>query len=328
MNGQTMVLAALAALAFALAGPAAAATLAPGDLVVVGWRNGEYIWTVWKLDPATMDTTRISTAGLVNQVGRAVVHPNGTIYVASQNNGVIAITPETGAQSVLVSTADLGGRSPEGLATAPDGGLYITAGLGGTGTIFHRDAATGILQVVSAGGLLSRPTCLAVSSDGTLYVGERELSASQTPREYTFGSIVRVDPSGAQTLIAGADEAGWLFFGPNDVAIAPDGSLWSVQYGYAGNRNALVVRTQIADGASEVIAQSPHHAGGMAFVPNGDTFLGGCHFGTGPDCHTYKIFRYPNGSPLLLEAWAIAVAPSSLTPTHRESWGAVKTRYR
>ena len=323
-----MVQATLAALAFALAVPAAAATLVPGDLVVVGFRNLEYIWTVWKLDPATMDTTRISTAGLVDQVGRAVVHSNGTIYLASRNNGVIAITPETGAQSVLVSTADLGGRSPEGLATAPDGGLYITAGSGGAGTIFHRHAATGMLQVVSAGGLLSRPTCLAVASDGTLYVGERELSASPTPREYTYGSIVRVDPSGAQTLIAGADEAGWLFFGPKDIAIAPDGSLLSVQYGVGGNRNALVVRTQIADGASEVIPQSPHHAGGMAFVPNGDVFLGGCEFGTGPDCLTYKTFRYPDGSPLLLWAWAIAVAPSSLTPTYRGSWGELKTRYR
>jgi hypothetical protein len=70
-----------------------------------------------------------------------------------------------------------------------------------------------------------------------------------------YGSIVRIEPGGAQSVFA-ADTA--MFYGPFDVGITPDGYLWSCSTGLSAGRRGWFVRTRITDGASEAL-------GGRAF---------------------------------------------------------------
>src|SRR5262245_34339730 len=108
----------------------AGASLRSGDLVMVD----SYVNTnatpqpspgLWRLDPTTLDTTRIASGGLLVWPDRVAVSPSGIIYVADHVSGLVSIDARTGVQSLVAGPAALGGTA-RGICLALDGTLYVT----------------------------------------------------------------------------------------------------------------------------------------------------------------------------------------------------------
>jgi len=312
---------ALAALLAASAVPCrAGVTLVAGDIVLVD----SFVYAsaspgVWRLDPASLDTTLVSAGGLLVIPDRVAVDRSGIIHVADQVSGVVSIDPGTGHESVLVSPSTLGGRSARGICLAPDGTLRVTTAGSNVGAVLSVDPGTGEVEVVSQGGLLSIPACVTAGPDGALYVGD--LSANSGTG--SSGSIVRIEASGAQSVLAN----GVPFHGPFDIAISSDGWIWSAQWGWTSRRNGGFVRTRLADGFSEFFPSD--RSQGVVTTADGDVLLGDCT-SVGLDCYSFYRFihRPSNGLRRDLPAGAMALVPTLTTPVRRATWGTLKTLYR
>ena len=300
---------------------ARAATLVPGDIVLVSSRHYPER-EVWRLDPVTLQASSITSGGLLVDPANVAVAPGGTIYVADAVSGIVRVMPATGAQSVLVSPADLGGRSPEGVCMAPDGGLYVTVYGGANAAVLHIDPVSRAVTTVSSGGLLTWPSDVAVGPGGELYVAEFG------DRWRGTGGILRIEPQGGGQGLLAADTT--LFHGPYDIAVSPDGYIWTAQYGHVGRRAGFFVRTRIADGVSEAV---DGRSFGLTVGLAGDVLLGDCRV-ISQDCYPpYRhVWRFPDhGEPQdyhYLVAGPMAVVPLEATSAARSSWGTVKVRYR
>jgi len=303
----------------AAAAPARAVTLAPGDIVLVSSRRYPER-NMWKLDPVTLQSTPITSGGLlVDPANVAIV--GRVIYVADAVSGIVRVDGD-GSQSRLLSPADLGGRSPEGVCAAPDGGLYVTVFGGANAAVLHVDPATRAVTTVASGGLLSWPSDVAVGPGGELYVaefGDRWLGT---------GSILRIEPAGGGQSVLAAGTT--LFHGPYDIAVSPDGHVWTAQFGGIGRNLGFFVRTRIADGVSESI---DGRSFGLTVGLDGQVFLGDCRV-IGQDCvpDARFVWRFPDRpEPQVyhfIRAGSMAVVPHDATPATRSTWGTLKVRYR
>ena len=295
----------------------AGVSLRSGDVVLVdSYYFAPPIPAVWRLDPATLDTTRISSGGLLVRPDRVAVDANGQIVVADQVSGVVSIDPETGAQTLLASPADLGGRTAHGVCRDPAGGLYVTAVGGSAPAVLHLDPTSHAVQVVTAGGLLVSPACIAVGPGGTLYVGDRSV-----PTPGFTGAIITVTGA-SQSLLA---ITGVPLQSPFDIAITPDGWIWTAQWGGLSRRGGGFLRTRLSDGWTE--SPTGDRSQGVAINDAGVIYLGDC-ISASLDCYYRFVVQYPIATPSFVPAGAMAIVPSTLTPTRRSSWGSVKTRYR
>jgi sugar lactone lactonase YvrE len=305
----------------AASAPAAAVTLAPGDLVLLSSRYYPER-EMWKLDPVTLQATPITSGGLLVDPANVTVAAGGIVYVADAVSGIVRVSSETGSQSVLLSPADLGGRPPEGVCLAPDGGLYVTVFGGANAAVLHVDPGTRAVETISSGGLMSWPSDVAVGPAGELYVAEFG------DRHQGTGAILRIDPvGGAQSVLAAGTE---LFHGPYDIAVAPDGWVWSAQRGTVGRRSGFFVRTRMADGFSESV---DGRSFGLAVGHDGPVFLGDCRV-IGQDCipDWRYVWRYPDHpepqDAVYLRSGPMAVVPQGTTTATRRTWGTLKVRYR
>lgn len=146
----------VALLVCALASPAAAVTLRPGDLVALGQLGSG---ALYRIDPATGQGEPIPViGGLQDPTGGLAVGTDGRIYVAEVEGArVRAIDPETGVATVVTA---LGPGQPlryaYGLEFAPDGTLWAagttspspTGATNGSGVV-RIDVATGAQTVVA-----------------------------------------------------------------------------------------------------------------------------------------------------------------------------------
>ncbi|HUK64618.1 MAG TPA: hypothetical protein VLV15_14845 [Dongiaceae bacterium] len=290
-----------------------AVPLHAGDLVVAD----SYLYppptpAVWRLDPATLDTTRISSGGLLVHPDRVAVDAVGRIVVADQISGLVSIDPATGVQTLLVSPSDVGGRTLRGVCRDPAGGLYLTAVGGAAPEVLHIDLTGLALRVVTSGGSLATPAAIAVGPGGTLYVVDQGTG------------IIAVDPSGAQSRLI---TTGVALQAPFDIAISPDGYAWTAQWGGLSRRGGGFLRTRISDGYTDY--PTGDRSQGIAINDAGIIYLGDC-ISVSLDC--YSEYRYvqvfPAGPQSYAPSGGMAVVPAGLTPVHPSTWGSVKTRYR
>ena len=117
------------------------------------------------------------------------------------------------------------------------------------------------------------------------------------------------------------------FFQPFDIAIAPDGWIWTAQWGSLARRRGGFVRTRLADGYSEVVESD--RSQGVAVTASGGVYLADC-VSISLDCYPgYRYIRiYPSYSSRYLPSGAMAVVPMLATSVLRSTWGAIKTHYR
>ena len=309
----------------ALAAWCGAATLHSGDIVLARSAPDPRTLIVL-LDPATLDTTFVSYGPIVTASTGVAVDRLGRILVADWYSGIVQVDATTGAQSVLASTAQLGGI-PGGLCVDREGHLFVSV----------RGAAPGVVRVtpdgsavtpVTSGDHISYPGGLTIGPDGALYVTEAGLPDDNGGVLYGIrghGSILRVDAeTGSQTLVA-ADS---LFLGPFDIAFVSADKVWSLQGGYVAGRRGCFIETRLSDGRSTMASGTfDCRSRGIAVNEDGAIYASDCHT-IGPDCYQPYVTRLPAGPDLIGFGGHMAVVPQDDVPTRRSSWGTLKTIYR
>ena len=185
----------------------------------------------------------------------------GDIYVTDDSaNAVFRIDPTTGTQTLVTSGGALG--FPLGIAIGPDGNLWVASGnwvptSTSEAAVVRVDPDTGTQTVVSTDDQFEFPSGIAFAPDGDLYVTDQGSAATGVTT--ADGSLFRVDPvSGAQALISHGD----LLIDPVDLAFAPDGSLFVVDWG--GGTDGAVIQVDVTTGDQTLVS-----SGGYFVNPNG-----------------------------------------------------------
>lgn len=206
-------------LSLALAPPAFAVTLVPGDVLAAS-KFGDAIVAI---DPTTGQQTVVSSGGLFVSVealkaasdGSIIVVDEGFSFTASQ---LIRVNPATGAQQLVTDDLDL----PLGLALAPGGIAYVSQ----PGAIVAVSLATGAVTPVTSFQNLVEPNDMILDTDGSLLVADPGAKA-----------ILRVDPAtGAQSVVVAGTFDPNVCFGSGlndvrDIAMDASGDLLAVQTG-------------------------------------------------------------------------------------------------
>ncbi len=297
--------------------PASGAPLRPGDFVMIdSWRATT---TLVAFDGASMNPTVLASGGPMFGATDLAVRGDGTVLLAVPGTGIVRFSPGTGEQSVIATPAVLGEGTPSGIAVGPDGTVCVSI-QGAVPRVVQLSAPGEFLRVVISGGYIPLPAGMCFGLGGELYVCATSI--------YGGGGIVQVDlATGTQTVIAG----GGPLKGPFCVAAAPDGTLWSAQYGTQSQRlNACVVRTRVSDGYSEVLSVFGCTAYGVAVRGDGTALVGDC-YRIHSDCMGgSSVFTqvYPSGEQIWGYSGPVAVVPFAPTGASRTSWGQLKTLYR
>jgi len=300
--------------AHALAAPSA--KLHPGDFVMISEWGGRLV----VLDGASFAVTEIASGGHLVYATDVAVTSGGRVLLTTSSAGVVSVDPSSGATSVVAPLATLGEGRPSGLAVGPSGSLFVSMQSAISPRVIELTSAGAFVRVVTSGGLLPMPAGLAFGTDGVLYV------CTTIPYgQGSGGGIARVDPaSGAQSAVAGAG----VLIGPYHIAVAPDGALWTVQYGaFSARRSGCVVRTQLPGGDSETVPYGSCTSRGIAIRADGVTVVADCMRIHG-DCWDPVTYFYPSGFSMFGLSGPVAVVPDLMTPSRRDSWGRLKILYR
>ncbi len=175
--------------------------------------------------------------------------------------GVIRVDLQTGIQEAIAHGSDL--LDPYGIAIAPNGDIFVTDLA--QKAVYRIGHDTRALSLVSKGGVLSTPVALVIDSQGNLLI------ADQTGIEGS-GGIVKVDPeTGSQAVIAAWPQED--VYGPCDIALAADGSVYTVQYFPHGS--GKIVRVDPTTRQSSIISSyglftTPT---GLAIAPDGKIYV-------------------------------------------------------
>jgi len=214
----TRALVPFAVAALLAASTASAAPLAIGDIVV----TDQFTSSVLRIDPVSGAQATISAGGhLVNPTGVAV-DATGMVFVIDSGGVIVRVDPaaydagnpgtnqEVVAQGALLTTPQDGTFDADGtLLVAVQTGSKLVRVDPNAFDPLHVEANQ---TLVASGDLISAPKDVAVDpATGTAYV-----TCFNTHR------VVRVEPNGAQSLVAAG---GSLFQGPVGIAREADGHL-------------------------------------------------------------------------------------------------------
>ena len=290
----------------------AGAVLHAGDLVAVdSFVYPEPAPAVWRVDPATFDTTRIATGGPLIAPDRIAVDQSGTIWVTDRVSGLVAIDPATGESRIVLALAAFGGRVPHGVCVDPAGGLFVSASGDPEGALLH--------MTLDPAAATPRPS--ALSSPTRAGSRWRKAAASRHGRRVVAG-LAR---GGVPSLIWGAAPLDLPF----DVAVGTDGWAWCAQWGGLSRRGGGFVRVR-ADGSAAEVVDGSDRSQGIAATPLGTIYLVDC-ISVSLDCYAgYRhVLRYGDpGGTRYLPIGALAVVPELTVPARPTTWGELKARYR
>jgi sugar lactone lactonase YvrE len=330
MQSSRFVSVTAVALAAAVCVPASAqppgADLHAGDVVVCEGREAATPHlALYRADPATFVLELISFDGWLVDPQRIAVDRTGTVWVADRVSGVVAVEAATGAQTLVAPAFAFAPATVSGVCADPQGGAFCAIAGGGVAAVVHVGGPVPAPRVVSAGGELAAPSCIARGPDGALYVGDLALHPVGISNEWPWGArggIVRVDAGGGQTLVA----SGPPFLSPFDIAFAPDGWIVTAQSGALSRRQGGFRRTRLPDGLTENFEGDRS----LALAGDGDAlYLGDC-ISVSLDCYPgYRfVTAWSGGEAHYMPVTALAVVPDLETPARRASWGALKSTYR
>ena len=261
------------------AGGAAAAADDPWVAYAVNsvvMRGGQPSAVVVRSNPVTGALEEISRNGgqgnlFEHPYDIAVAPGGGSLYVVDMgafaqgptpaaDGRVIRVDPATGAQSLVSQGGEL--VDPAGIAVAPDGTLFVVENVGvgpaQNPAVVRIDPASGAQSVLTRGGNLCYPFGIAIEPSGNLIVTDfGDLVGGTNPIDcpQDFGSVVRVNPAGAQQILSFNDvpNPGNLLRGVFGAAIEPGGGV-------------LVVNQTGAQAA--VAAINPQNGSQTAVTPN------------------------------------------------------------
>ena len=198
----------IAGLLLSLAGGVArAATLEPGDLLLVGGiPSGVHV-----IDPATGALLPFSEPG-------AFIGPPNSIAVDADRSVLVIDSTQPATVLRLSPSGTVARRytgtfyNPLNVAVEPTGGILVSDQIPGTigmGVIHRLDPVSGAQSTVSSGGSLTEASSLAVGPGGLIYATSRT-------------GVIRIDPvTGTQTPVS----SGGNLVAPIDIAIDDDGSI-------------------------------------------------------------------------------------------------------
>jgi len=225
----------VAALISALAIPAPAVILSPGDIVVtdlVELDGTSDDGVIFKVNPVTGDREIISGGSigtgpeLIDPFG-ILVDQDGSVIVSDASAGrIIRIDPRTGNREIISGTGVGAGPILSGLGgiIRTEQGLLVTDT--GSGAVIDVDLLTGNRTIVSGPGIgigppLSTHVGIVAKSDDAIFVANHGLGIS-----IEFGSIIEVDiASGDRTLLASDEVGTGPVLSPFQLAIDASGAL-------------------------------------------------------------------------------------------------------
>ena len=239
-------------------------------------RGGQPSAVVVRSNPVTGALEEISRNGgqgnlFEHPYDIAVAPGGGSLYVVDMgafaqgptpaaDGRVIRVDPATGVQSLVSQGGEL--VDPAGIAVAPDGTLFVVENVGvgpaQNPAVVRIDPASGAQSVLTRGGNLCYPFGIAIEPSGNLIVTDfGDLVGGTNPIDcpQDFGSVVRVNPAGAQQILSFNDvpNPGNLLRGVFGAAIEPGGGI-------------LVVNQTGAQAA--VAAINPQNGSQTAVTPN------------------------------------------------------------
>jgi sugar lactone lactonase YvrE len=193
----------------------------------------------------------------------------------NNNGGVISVDPATGTKSTLTANGNPPGfprlETPSGMAFEASGDIVLVDAWEVAGATYPSeirvDPDTGARTLVSGnnspvgGPDFATPHGIAVEASGTILVAD--------PGAFPLynGGIIRVDPAtGVRTTLSrnGAPAGGAPFENPWDVAVAPNGDIYVVDFHSPSGGD--VTRVDPVTGDRTVISRNNSPVGGPSFV--------------------------------------------------------------
>ena len=209
-------------------------------------------------------TGGLATATDLSSPNGVAVASDGTLYIAELGNNRISKVTSGGVISTVAAVSDIGVQ-PAAVAVATDGTLYV-AGDGshrvwkiatdGTVTAFAGTGTAGFSgdDGQAASAKLNRPHDLALASDGTLYIADRDNQrvrkvASDGTITTFAGTGTLCDMSTTPDCGDGGQATAADLNSPTALALASDGTLY-IADGASGHR----IRAVATDGTISTVA--------------------------------------------------------------------------
>jgi hypothetical protein len=201
-----------------------------------------------RFNPATLGVAPLAPSVLLPGATDLAIEPSGTILVLSQSD-IVRVNPVTGQATTLVNHLNVNGGffGPSGIAVGPTGRIFVTEFFESAWEI---NASTGNASKLPLSREISHGSTIKVRSDGDLIVRESNSALLRVspdtgaisfywyglpgfPKDFALEAdddviltsslgLFHYDASTGQqsplTMIGGDD-----FFGPEAIAIAPDG---------------------------------------------------------------------------------------------------------
>lgn len=202
----------------------------PRDVAIAS--NGDYIvadalaggsGAVIRVNPLTGIQIVISSGdNFASGVNGIAIAPNGDLFVTEGVAGlVLRIDPVTGIQTIVASGFPSGAQL-SGIEFDANGKLIVvdeSSFQGGplpdpNGAVHRVDPVSGMITLISQENLFEEPTGVAIASDGTLFIADRNTQTLVVGD----GAIISVDPiTGNQNFVS----LGNLFLDPAGIVIDP-----------------------------------------------------------------------------------------------------------
>jgi hypothetical protein len=331
MHGaRSFLFVSLGVLALATA-PVGATSLHPGDVVMIAQEHNASVphnAVAWVARSGGAYGVLAEGPPISDPRDIAVRH-DGTVLVADAVSGLLAINAASGAISVLVDAAHLGGSGPTAL-TLTSSDDVVMAGAWGVQRLAPGSTSP---QRLSGTGLMIDPRGIAADGTGVIWVSDYEAGAA-TSGGHNAGGIIRVDPVGGVQSFLGIMARPDTF--PENLStlrVGSDGQFY-VTNTYSGSVGKFglggIYRVDPANGASAIWFTDPW-VRGFLMDPGQDAIV----------LYAYDLNHTPFDGVLGdfdgttfnwwqggLPVGPISQVPAGATPAVQKSWGQVKVDHR
>lgn len=218
-----------------------------------------------RANPGSTDTNVDVDAFILGGPLSLTFGPDGNLYVACQQAGVLRYNGTTGEFiDLFASVNDLGAATS--LTFGPDGNLFVS-NCGGcrpnAQNVLRYDGMTGrFIGVFATGGDLSFPRGLAFGPDGNLYVVS-----------YNNSRVIRYDGVTGAFIDTFVPERSGGLFTPSFLVFGPDGNLYVTGGSFGGPIGAFRYNGQTGD-FIDLFAQTNDRAPfDLQFGPDGNLYI-------------------------------------------------------